>query len=54
MRTIIVSVSTNYIQCTATGEIEVEDDATEEEIGAIALDEIFNLIEYTWIEKEDK
>ncbi len=50
MKKIEVSVSTNYIQCKDTTVIEVEDDATEEEINESALDAIFELIEYSWQE----
>ncbi len=50
MKKIEVSVSTNYIQCKDTTVIEVEDDATEEDINESALDAIFELIEYSWQE----
>ncbi len=54
MRKIKVSVSTGYIGCTSEDVIEVEDNATEDEINRLALDHMFDsMIDYGWSE-EDK
>jgi hypothetical protein len=34
-----------------SGEIEVEDSATDEEIDAIVRDEVFNIVSWGWTEK---
>ena len=51
MKTIIVSVTTGYIGARAECEIEVADDATDDEIEELALMAMHEMIEWSWWEK---
>jgi hypothetical protein len=48
MKRYIVYASTNKVGSECTDEIEVDDDATEEEIEEAARDVAFNMIEWGW------
>ena len=48
MRTVKWNLSIGYAGATQEGEFEVEDDATEEEIGEAAKEEAFNCIDWDW------
>lgn len=54
MRTITVSVSMGLVGCKRSEDIEVEDDATEDDIDAQAREVMFSLIDWTWEEKTAK
>ncbi len=53
MKKIKVSVSTGYTGSKREDEFEIEDDATEEEINEVALEVMFQLIDFGWMEVED-
>lgn len=53
MKKIKVSVSTNYIQCKTSTVIEVEDNATKDEIAELALDAVNEMVDIDWHELED-
>lgn len=47
-------VDTPWAECTIDDEVEVPDGATDEEIDEYVREEIFNVIEWSWIKaKED-
>ena len=50
MRTIHWSVEIGLAGCRQAGSVEVEDDATNEDIDAIVREEVFNLVEWGWSE----
>lgn len=50
MKKIEVSVATSKISSTCTRIIEVEDEATEEEINEVAWETACEMIDYTWRE----
>ena len=52
MRTISWNLETSQQGADWNGQIEVEDDATEDEIDDLVRDEIFNIISWGWTEKE--
>ena len=47
-----VTVSLGLVGCVRTGTIEVEDDASEDEIEETARDALFELITWSWREVE--
>ena len=51
MKTIIVSVTTGYVGAKVKCEIEVADDATDDEIEELALMAMHGMIEWSWWEK---
>lgn len=51
MRTIEWNLETTMQGADWSGEIEVEDSATDEEIDAIVRDEVFNIVSWGWTEK---
>lgn len=53
MRNIKWSLHTGYAGCTHTGEIEVEDDATEEEIDEAVREDAWNYLDLFWEESEE-
>ena len=52
MRKISWNLETSQQGADWSGEIEVEDDATEDEIDDLVREEIFNIISWGWTEKE--
>ena len=54
MKEIIVYVTTGYSDSERRRVIEVPDDATEEEIQEEALETVYELIDWGWIEKSQK
>lgn len=52
MRTIEWSLETSQQGADWSGEIEVEDDATNDEIDQLVREEVFNIISWGWTEKE--
>lgn len=54
MKTIVIKASTGYVGCQIETEIQVEDDATEEEIDKLAFDAMLEEIEWYWKEKKDE
>ena len=50
MRKIKVTVSTGYSGCGRDCEFAVEDDISDEEIEEIALERVFEMIEWSWHE----
>lgn len=52
MRIIDWSVENGQSGGTHTGTIEVEDDATEEQIESAVSDEVFNIISWGWSERD--
>lgn len=48
MKTIIVTVSNGLVGCKKESKIEVDDDATDDEIEEHAREEMFNMIEWGW------
>lgn len=48
MRTINWVVENGLVGCRQTGTIEVEDDASDEEINEMVREEVFNVIEWSW------
>lgn len=52
MKTIQWAVEMGMQGCERSGEIEVEDDATEAEIDAMVRDEVFNYVSWGWSVKE--
>lgn len=53
MKIIEWHLSTGMQGCDRSGEIEVEDTATEEEIDHLVREEAFNFIEWGWNEKQN-
>lgn len=51
MRKIKIKVSIGLVGCQRTTEIEVEDDATEEEIEKAAFEAVCEMIEWSYEEK---
>jgi len=51
MRTIEWHLETGFVGGDREGEVEVEDNATEQEIDAIIREEVFNFISWGWTEK---
>lgn len=47
------SVETGFAGETYKGEIEVDDNATDEEIDELVREEVFNVIEWGWERKDD-
>lgn len=54
MKTIVVSISTGYVGSRKECEFEVEDDATEEQINEMALEAMWDMLDYSWYEKDEK
>jgi hypothetical protein len=54
MRIIKWVVETSMQGAMWSGEIEVEDDATEEEIDGMVREEMYNIVSWGWTEKEPK
>lgn len=52
MKTIEWHIETSTNGCDWDGEVEVEDDATEEEIDGIVREEVFNIVSWSWAVKE--
>lgn len=52
MKIVEWSLETSQQGADWSGEIEVDDDATEEEIGALVREEVFNIISWGWSFKE--
>lgn len=52
MRIIDWSVETGQSGGTQSGTIEVEDDATDEQIDSAVGEEVFNIISWGWSERE--
>lgn len=50
MRTIKWFLETSMVGADWSGEIEVEDDATEAEIDAMVREEVHNIISWSWTE----
>lgn len=50
MRTIQWHLSTGQQGCDRSGEIEVEDNATESEIDQLVREEVYNFVEWGWTE----
>lgn len=48
MKTIKWRCETGFAGCVHTGEVEVDDNASEAEIDDYVREEIFNLIEWSW------
>ena len=44
---------TGFANCVHEGEIEVDDDATDEEIDELVRDEVFQEIEWGWVKVEE-
>lgn len=53
MRKIKVTVSTGYSGCGRDCEFAVEDDVTDEEVDEIALERLFEMIEWSWYESNE-
>jgi hypothetical protein len=53
-RKIIVSVSTGFVGCRKEEEIEVDDDATDEQIDEEARDVMLSMIEWNWRDASEK
>lgn len=53
MRKIKWHFDTGFAGCIHEGEFEVEDDATEEEIGEMVLGDVANYVNWTWWEEKD-
>jgi hypothetical protein len=51
VRTIEWKVSVGVAGCEQEGTIEVDDDATEEDIDAAVSDDMFNVVSWSWKEK---
>lgn len=51
MKTIVVTVSTGYQGSQAEVEFKVDDTTTEDEIHKMALDAMFEMIDWGWYEK---
>lgn len=51
MRTIEWNLETGLQGADWSGEIEVEDNATDEQIDAMVREEVFNIISWGWTEK---
>ena len=54
MKVIEYKIHTGFAGCTHTGELEVEDDATDDEIDDVVLVELWNRVEFTWKEVTEK
>jgi hypothetical protein len=48
MKTIKWSLCTGLVGCDRHSEIEVEDDATDEEIDEAVREDVFNFVNWTW------
>lgn len=53
MRKIKVTVNTGYSGCGRDCEFAVEDDMTDEEVDEIALERVFEMIEWNWYESNE-
>lgn len=53
MRKIKATVSTGYSGCGRDCEFAVEDDMSDEEIEEIALERVFEMIEWDWYESNE-
>ena len=51
MRVIEWNIETSLQGADWSGEVEVEDNATDEEIDAIVREEVFNIVSWGWTEK---
>jgi hypothetical protein len=51
MKTVEWHLTIGLQGCDRSGEIEVEDDATDEQIDAVVREEVFNFVEWGWEEK---
>lgn len=54
MKTIEIHVSIGLVGCRRTTTIEVEDDATDDEIEEVARESMFELVEWSWRVKTPK
>ena len=54
MKTIIVTVSTQSVCSRVEEEIQVPDDISDEELHEIAKETLFQLIDWSYYEKEDE
>jgi hypothetical protein len=52
MRTIVWNLETSMQGANWDGEIEVEDDATDQEIDEMVREEVFNIISWGWSDKK--
>lgn len=53
MRKIVVTVSTGYSGASKDCEFAVEDDMSDEEISEISLERVFDMIEWSWYERNE-
>lgn len=51
MRTIKWTLDIGLVTCERSGEVEVEDNATDEEIEASVREDVFQYIDWSWSEK---
>ena len=53
MRKIKVTVNTGYSGCERDCEFAVEDNMSDEEVDEIALERVFEMIEWSWCEENE-